>query len=238
MTSSSDQKPPVSRAGHALTSGVWMGAGYGLQGLMTVASVAVLARGLSPEEFGLVSAAMLAINFSRVLSEGAIAPAIVQHPRLRDEHIQTAFTLSLGVSVLLFMLLWRGAPTIAALLNAPRLVLVLRVLACLQPIAGLGVIADSLLRRELRFRTIANVRIVSYGVGYGGVGIVAALAGAREWALVAANGTQAVLTTALLLRAPPHSLRLGGDRPAARELPSFGGGLFLAPIVDYAARRR
>src|SRR5437879_7540016 len=98
------------------------------------------------------------------------------------------------------MLLWLGAPTIAALVKAPSLVLGLRGLACLQPIAGLGVIADSLLRRELRFRTIANVRIVSYGVGYGGVGIVAALAGAREWALVAANATQAILTTALLLR--------------------------------------
>src|SRR2546430_2546978 len=225
MTSPSDQKPPVDRTGHALTSGVWMGAGYGLQGLMSVGSVAVLARVLSPAEFGLVSAAMLAINFSRGFSEGAIAPAVVQHPKLRDEHIQTAFTLSLGTSVLLFMLLWLGAPTIAALLKAPSVAPVLRVLACLQPIAGLGVIADSLLRRELRFRTIANVRIVSYGVGYGGVGIVAALAGAREWALVAANATQAVLTTALLLRARPHSLRLGVDWPAARELLSFGGGL-------------
>src|SRR5437660_304872 len=235
MTSSSDQKPPVDRTGHALTSGVWMGAGYGLQGLMTVGSVAVLARVLSPAEFGLVSAAMLAINFSRVFSEGAIAPAVVQHPKLRDEHIQTAFTLSLGTSVLLFMLLWLGAPTIAALLKAPSVAPVLRVLACLQPIAGLGVIADSLLRRELRFRTIANVRIVSYGVGYGGVGIVAALAGAREWALVAANATQAVLTTALLLRARPHSLRLGVDWPAARELLSFGGGFVLARIGNYAA---
>src|SRR5256886_4666794 len=225
MTSPSDQKPPVDRTGHALTSGVWMGAGYGLQGLMAVGSVAVLAGLLDPAESGLVSAAMLAINFSRVFSEGAIAPAVVQHPKLRDEHIQTAFTLSLGASVLLFMLLWLGAPTIAALLKAPHLVPVLRVLACLQPIAGLGVIADSLLRRELRFRTIANVRIVSYGVGYGGVGIVAALAGARGWALVGANATQAVLTTALLLRARPHSLRLGVDWPAARELLSFGGGL-------------
>src|SRR5881275_2213100 len=223
MTSSSDQKPPVDRTGHALTSGVWMGAGYGLQGLMTVGSVAVLARVLSPAEFGLVSAAMLAINFSRVFSEGTIAPAVVQHPKLRDEHIQTAFTLSLGTSVLLFMLLWLGAPTIAALLKAPSVAPVLRVLACLQPIAGLGVIADSLLRRELRFRTIANVRIVSYGVGYGGVGIVAA------------NATQAILTTALLLRARSHSKRLGVDWPAARELLSFGGGFVLARIGNYAA---
>jgi O-antigen/teichoic acid export membrane protein len=97
------------------------------------------------------------------------------------------------------------------------------------------VIADSLLRRELRFRTIANVRIVSYGVGYGGVGIVAALAGAREWALVAANATQAILTTALLLRARSHSKRLGVDWPAARELLSFGGGFVLARIGNYAA---
>src|SRR5256884_5410454 len=212
MTSSSDQKPPVDRTGHALTSGVWRGAGYGLQGLMTVGSVPCQAWVRSPAEFGLVSAAMLAINFSRVCSEGAIAPAVVQHPKLRDEHIQTAFTLSLGTSVLLFMLLWLGAPTIAALLKAPSVAPVLRVLACLQPIAGLGVIADSLLRRELRFRTIANVRIVSYGVGYGGVGIVAALAGGRGGGLVGPNAAQDAVTPALLPLGPPHSLRSGGGR--------------------------
>ena len=235
MTSSSDHRPPVNRLEHHFTSGVWTAAGYGLQGLLTVGSVAVLARVLSPGEFGLVSAAMLAINFSRVFSEGAIGPAVVQHPKLRDEHIQAGFTLSIAASVLLFILLWLGAPTIAVLLRAPSLTPVLRVLACLQPIAGLGVIADSLLRRELRFRTIANVKIVSYGVGYGAVGIVAALAGAREWALVAANATQAVLTTALLLRARPHPTRLGVNWPAARELLSYGGGFVLARIGNYAA---
>src|SRR2546427_12801168 len=98
MTSSSDQKPPVDRTGHALTSGVWMGAGYGLQGLMTVGSVAVLARVLGPAEVGLVSAAVLAINFSRVFSAGAIAPAGVPHPKLRGGHIHSPFTLSLGRS--------------------------------------------------------------------------------------------------------------------------------------------
>src|SRR5207244_12196080 len=106
--------------------------------LMTVGRMAVLARVLSPAEFGLVSAAMLAINFSRVFSEGAIAPAVVQHPKLRDEHIQTAFTLSLGTSVLLFMLLSLGAPIIASLLMSPSVATVLRVLAFLQPFAGMG----------------------------------------------------------------------------------------------------
>jgi O-antigen/teichoic acid export membrane protein len=235
MTSSGGPRAPDNRTEHPLTSGVWTAAGYALQGLLTLGSLAVLARILSPGEFGLVSAAMLAINFSRLFSEGAIGPGVVQHPNLRTEHIEAAFTLSLGTSVLLFMVLWLGAPTVAVLLKAPTLTPVLRVLACLQPIAGLGVTADSLLRRELRFRTIANVRIASYGVGYGVVGIAAAFAGAREWALVAANGTQAVLTTALLLRARPHSRRLGMDWPAARELLSFGGGFVLARIGNYAA---
>src|SRR2546427_12502397 len=117
MTSSSDQRGPVNRTEHAFTSGVWTAAGYGLQGLMTVGSVAVLARVLSPDGFGLVSAAMLAINFSRGFSEGAIAPPGVQHPQLRDEHNQTAFTLPLGASVLPFMRLWLWAPTAAGRLT-------------------------------------------------------------------------------------------------------------------------
>src|SRR5437870_12302575 len=114
MTSSSDQRPLVNRTGHALTSGVWMGAGYLLQGLMTVGSVAVLARVLSPEEFGLVSAAMLAINFSRVLSEGAIAPAIVQHATLPDEYLLICFPFPPPVSALIQILLWLGDSPVAA----------------------------------------------------------------------------------------------------------------------------
>ena len=235
MTSSSRPKDPVSRTEHAFASWLWMSAGYGVQGLLTVGSIAVLARLISPLEFGLVSAALLAINFSRAFAEGAIGPAVVQLPRLRDQHVQAAFTISLGTSILLFLLLWFGASTIAALLNAPSIARVLRVLACLQPVHAFGVVPESLLRRELRFRTIANIRIVSYGLGYAGIGIAAALAGARAWALVAAYATQAIVTTILLLRARPHPKRLGADWPAARELLSFGGGFVLARIGNYAA---
>src|ERR1700758_4251090 len=102
MTPARDQAPAVSSTEHAFASGLWMTAGYGLQGLLTVVSVAVLARLLTPAQFGVVSAALLAISFSRVLAEGAIGSAVIQHPKLRDEHVRAGFTLSLVTSFVLF----------------------------------------------------------------------------------------------------------------------------------------
>src|SRR5207244_11201562 len=61
-----------------------------------------------------------------------------------------------------------------------------RVLALVFPVQGLGMVAESLLQRELRFRCVAAIDTVAVVLGYGAVGIALALCGFAAWSLVGA----------------------------------------------------
>ncbi len=227
--------PRVSRTDRALGGWFWMAFGGAVQGVVTLGVLAVLARLLSPLDFGSVASGLLIINLSSILTQGLMGAALVQHPKLEDAHVRSAFTVAVLGSTLLCGALWVLAPSVAVVLRASALIPIVRALAWMLPVEGVGSIAEALLRRDLQFRTVASIRMASYTVGYGAVGIGVALAGGGLWALVAANAAQVSLNTVLLLRARPHRMRLGLHRAALAELSSFSGGFMLGRIGNYAA---
>jgi O-antigen/teichoic acid export membrane protein len=213
-----------------------MSLGAVVQGGVTVGVLAVLARLLSPADFGLVSAGLLVINFCAIFSQGLVGPAVVQHPALREAHVRSAYAISLAGGIALLAVLSLAAPAVATLLRADGLTPVVRALAWILPVQGLGAVAEALLRRQLRFRVVASIRMMSYAVGYGVVGIGAALLGGGLWSLVAANAAQVGLNTALLVARQPHPKGLRIERVAARDLLGTSGGIILGNLGSYAAR--
>jgi O-antigen/teichoic acid export membrane protein len=227
--------PVPNRVDQALSGWLWLSSGAVVQGLVTIGSLAVLARLLSPSDFGAVSAGMLVVTLASNLSQALVGPALIQHPKLRAEHVETGFAMAVFGGVALFGLLWLLGPLVATELHASDLSPVLRALAGILPLQGLGAVADALLRRDMAFRSVARVRIASYAIGYGGAGITVALLGGGLWALVAANLCQAALNTTLLLRRKPHSKRIRVSRPELRELVTFGAGLCIGKVGNYLA---
>ena len=212
-----------------------MAFGAGVQGVLSVAVLLVLARLLTPAEFGTVSAALLVINFSLVFAQAGVGPAIVQHPALRAEHIRSAFALSLYGGLILLALLLGFAEPLASMLTAKGVVPVLQVLAWLLPIQGVTIVAESLLRRDLEFSALARAKSISFIVGYATVGISVALAGGGLWALASAHASQVITYSVLVIRRRPHPRSLLLDRRATRELLSFGGGFTLARLGNSLA---
>jgi PST family polysaccharide transporter len=96
-------------------------------------------------------------------------------------------------------------------------------------------VSEALLRRQMRFRWLANRDLVTYAVGYGGIGITLAMLGWGPWALVAAQLSQVTLRTTLLLALHRPHLRHLGDWDALKDLMYFGGGFTLAKIANYIA---
>jgi len=176
---------------HSAVSGmVWVAWGSGANALLKVAVLVVLTRLLSPVDFGLVAAALVVIGFSLNFSQLGLGPAVVQRPVLEPRHISTAFYASTGLGLLVGAVIWLAAPLIAQFFHMGQLVPVVQGLALVFPIAGIAVVPDSLLTRDLRFRLLANRDIVAYAVGYGVVGVALALLGWGVWALVAAQLAQ------------------------------------------------
>lgn len=214
---------------------LWMGWGKGATAVSQLLVLAVLARLLAPTDFGIVSAAMIVIGFSGIFSRLGLGPALVQRPELEDRHLRTATTVSLLFGFTVGALVWAGAPVAAAFFRIPEVGPVLRVLAWLFPLQGVSVVAESLILKQLRFRWLAQLDVVSYALGYGAVGIGCAAAGLGVWALVAGQMTQsAVKTVALLARSPlPRTPHL--ERRALGELMYFGSGFTLAKIANHIA---
>jgi len=214
---------------------VWTAWGKGAYTGLQLGVLAVMARLVAPADFGVVSAALVVIGFSAVFSQLGLGPALVQRAELEPRHLDTAFSSSVLFGLLLGVIIWLGAPAAAEFLKIDGVRPVLRVLAWVFPLQGLGVAAESLLRRDLRFQWLANLDVASYAIGYGAVGIALAVAGWGVWALVAGQMAQSVVRTGALLWQRPPRLQTAFDGRAFRELLYFGGGFTVARAANYVA---
>lgn len=220
-----------------LSGFVWMFSGSMAGAVLQLIVTMILARLLSPADFGLLSAALIIIYFSEIFSSLGIGSALVQRKELEARHIDTGFTVNLALTAFLTILVFCVAPTISALYRIPELTNVLRLLALVFPIRGLGALSEALLKRTGRFRPLATIDFLSYIVGYVVVGIPLAWIGYGVWALVFATLSQAFLRTLFLFVYLPTTLRLRFDRLAFKELIGFGGGFTTTVLVNYFARQ-
>ncbi len=220
---------------HTVAGIMWMSYGKAAFFVLQLVVVGVLARLITPAAFGVVNAALIVTGFSAIVSQLGLGPALVQRPELERRHIDTAFTFSFLFGLSLGAILWFGAPYAATFLRMPDVTPVMRALSWVFPLNGLQTVGQSLLSRDLHFSWLANLDVVSYGIGFGVVGIVTALLGWGVWALVAAQIGQSLGRTAVLLWKHPPRLRLIFDGPAFRDLAYFGGGFTMARIANYVA---
>jgi len=220
----------------ALVGMLWTGWGQGAYGVLQVVILAILARLITPEEFGVISAALVVITFSKIFYQLGLGPAIVQRPQLEDRHLKTAFVSSVLFGVVLGILVWASAPAVASFFKMDELQGVLRVLSGVFPLFGLGLVSSSQLERELQFRWLANRDVLTFAFGYGVVGVVAAYAGLGVWALVCGHFGHTLLNvTALLIKRPPRGV--GFEWRAFKELLVFGGGHTLARLGNFLAHQ-
>jgi O-antigen/teichoic acid export membrane protein len=213
----------------------WTSLGYGVQAGSQLLLLVVLARELSPADFGVVQAALVVIGLGRLLTESIVGPALVQRPTISDRLVRTGGTIAIACGLVTAAVIFVSAPLLASLFNTERFVPVVRVLSISFLIQAIGVVSESLLQRELKFGRLAHAAVWSFVVGYAAVGVVLGLAGAGVWALVGANIAQLAVFTGLLLVFRPVSLRPSFDRASTRVLMHYGGGFTLGRFFNYAA---
>jgi O-antigen/teichoic acid export membrane protein len=228
-----DRRPAGSH--QALDGLVWSVVSFGSQGFAQLALLAVLARLLTPADFGVVTATLVVINLGRICTQSVISAAVVQRPQLTDDHVRAAFWLSLGAGALAAGAMYGGAPLAASFFDMPSVEGVMRALAPVFVIQSLGVVAQGLLERELRFRAVAGADAAANLLGLATVGIVAGALGAGVWALVLGHLGHAVVQAILLVHRRRHPVALRFRQGAARELLWYGGGLLGGRLLNYLA---
>jgi PST family polysaccharide transporter len=226
---------PKSRLSHEIFAGIlWTCWGKGARTALQFVVLILLARLMTPHEFGVVGAALIIVGFSEIFTKIGLGPAIVQREDLEPRHLKTAAAVSLLLSVMIAVVIWLLAPYISTFFGYEGMESVIEALTFIFPIRGIGLVAESLAQRELNFKMLATTGTVSFFIGYFIVGIGLALMHFGVWALVAANlATSVVRVIPLLWLYPPTGFAF--EKKAFNELIYFSGGYTIARVANYGA---
>lgn len=199
----------------------WNYLSFGLGKGLVLITTAVLARLLTPEQFGVVGYATLAVSYLAVLKDLGLGSALIQRQEQVEEAADTVFTLNLLLGVVLTLLTLLVAPLVARYFREPMVTPILRVLAFSFVINALGAIHTVRLQRQLDFRRKA-VPDIGRSLVKGIVSIGLALTGFGVWALVIGQLAGSVAGVALSWFMFPWWPRLRFATHLVRQMMNFG----------------
>lgn len=211
-----------------------MGA-QGAQFILRIAGTAVLARLLTPADYGLVGMVLVVVNFAEMFKDAGLSMATVQKEEITHEQISTLFWFNVLISIVLGLCVFTGSPLIAWFYDKPELAAVTAALSASFILSGLTIQHQALLRRHMRFGTLAGIQIASQVVTMI-VTITLACFGWRHWALVGGALAQALFSSLLtFFFCPwlPGGMKKG---TGVREMVKFGSHLTGFSFVNYFAR--
>ena len=159
----------------------------------------VVARFLSPADFGLMAMATLVIGAAQTYTDLGLTAAIIHRQHTTKEELSTLYWLNLFSGLVVFALVWFSSPLISLFFREPKLLSLLKVVALVFIIAPIGSQFDILLQRDLAFGVLASRDILA-SVGNTAVAIAGAVCGFGVWALVCGFITNTALRTLLLVR--------------------------------------
>jgi len=201
---------------------------------LRIGAVALLARILEPQEFGLVNMVTAVTGILTVLKDAGLSLATVQRATVTDEQLSTLFWLNVLAGAILTALTLALAPALAAFYREPRLVHVTAGLAPGFLLNGLGVQHGAILARQMRFTACAAIDVAAIVVS-AAVGVGMAAAGLGYWALV---GMSLALPAASSAGAWLVARWVPGPPRRAKGIASMvrmGGAVTLNSVIVYVA---
>lgn len=197
--------------------------------------ISILARLLSPEDFGVVAIAMVFIVFFSLLSDAGIAPAIVQFKELTDKDINSIFGFTFWVGIVLSVTFFAISGLISAFYEKEILLQLCRILSIQVFFGTLNIVPNALLLKGKRFDIIAYRRI-SIQIFCGALAIFAAMNGIGIYALLIAPVLGIILEFGVNLFFSKLKIRLLFDISPVKKIFSFSAFQFLFNFINYFGR--
>lgn len=142
----------------------------------------VLARLLSPEEYGLIGVVTIFTTVMKGIMDSGFSSSLIRKQDIKDEDYNTLFFFNFFVSTVLFALLYIGAPWISLFFERPQLLLLVRVMGLILILQSLGIVQETILKRRIDFKTRTRASFIS-AVTSGLIGIGMAFGGCGVWSL-------------------------------------------------------
>jgi PST family polysaccharide transporter len=207
----------------------------GVKFFLSTATTVVLARLLTPQDYGLIGMVAVVTGFVAMFKDLGLSAATVQREEINAEQISTLFWINLALSVAVMIVTAALSPLVAWFYGEPRVLLIMLVYAIGFLFGGAAVQHAALLNRQMRFTDLMVIEIASLLIGIV-TAILLAWYGLHYWALVASQLAQGLSYTIGAWIAcdwrPGWPSRVAG----VGSMLSFGKNLTGFTIVNYFAR--
>jgi O-antigen/teichoic acid export membrane protein len=218
-----------------ISSGFVTATAQGAQFFLNLAYIMALARLLVPQDFGLVAMVTTVMGFLRIFQDAGLSTATVQRQEITHAQVSNLFWVNVAVGGLITLFVAALAPAVAWFYREPRLIGITLVLSVTFLLASSAVQHVALLNRQMRFKVIAVIDVVSMLAGYL-TGIGMALWKYGYWALVFANVVQVAIKLVLTWSISRWRPRSPSRNTQTRHLLSFGVNLTAGNLMYSLAR--
>ena len=221
---------------HQLFSGVFYTALAKYSGIgVSLVVAGVLARLISPDDFGVMAVATVIIAFFNLFTDVGLSPAIIQHKTLTGENLSDLFSFTVWTGIGLALLFAAASWPIAAYYDREILRPLCQLLAVNLFFASATIVPNALFYRNKEFKFIA-LRSFVIQIATGTAAVVAALCGAGLYALIIGPILSGILIFAVSIRRYPQRLKFTLGLDVLRRIFSYSAYQFLFNIINYFSR--
>ena len=194
----------------------------------------ILARLLSPVEFGVIGILAIFLTVFESLIDGGFTNALIRAEKVDEIDFNTVFFFNVTLSIALYAFFFIAAPSISFFFNDSSLTLYARVLGVILIINAFGGVQRTILTRAIDFKYQAIISITSTLIS-GVIGIYMAYAGFGVWSLITQQLSRALITTAMFWINSSWYPKIEFSIISFRKLFNFGWKILVSSLIGTVA---
>lgn len=196
---------------------------------------AILARLLSPDEFGVVAVATVIITFFGIFTDLGISPAIIQNKELKEKDLSNIFSFTIFGGILLSVLFFISSWMIGNYYKNETLITICQLLSINLLFSALNIVPNALLYKDKLFRYIALRSLIVQLIG-GFLSVIAALANAGLYALIINPIFSSIFIFIISYRKKPQQISFTLGLVSIKKILTFSSYQFLFNVINYFSR--
>jgi len=196
---------------------------------------AILARLLSPNAFGVMGMVQTTIALINMMNQFGLSPAIIQGENLNQKRLSSLFWFNMLVGITMTGIVFFSADLISLFFNQGSLAPLLRIISIVFTIVSFSFIQQSLLRKDMKFKELFNINIIST-ISYGIITIILAINGFGVKSLVLGYISKNIINTILIVLFYRWFPNFRFDFKEIKDLLNFGVYVFGSSVLNYFNR--
>lgn len=193
----------------------------------------ILARLLSPEEYGLIGILTIFISIFEAIADSGFTNALIRKQNVTDTDYSTVFYTNLGLSILLASILFLCAKPISVFFERQVLVSLTQTMSSIVILNALSLVQRARMIKAIDFKTQTKITFIS-SIGSGSIGVAMAFMGYGVWALVGQQISNQFLSTLFFWIYSKWIPKLNFSLTSFREMWTFGSKLLASSLIDTA----